>query len=77
MDDEGTFKFLAIVIVAILVISLLINAFLASDPHSFSAPPIRIQGYLTSSGTPAPGYYIAPGNIETGSPGLGHIPPSK
>ena len=55
MDDEGNFKFLVILIVAILIVSLLINAFLASDPRSLSTPPLRMQGYLTSNGDPAPG----------------------
>jgi hypothetical protein len=59
MDNDGDFKFLVIMIVGILVISLLINAFLASDPRSLSAPPIRMQGYVTGNGDPVSGYYIA------------------
>lgn len=59
MDNNGDFKFLVIIIVGILVISLLINAFLASDPRSLSAPPIRMQGYVTGNGDPVSGYYIA------------------
>jgi hypothetical protein len=71
LDDESNFKFLVILIVAILIVSLLINAFLSTDPRSLSTPPIRMQGYLTPAGDPAPGYYIAPDNYAPGSPDSG------
>jgi hypothetical protein len=48
-------------------VSLVINALLASDPASLSAPPIRMQGYITESGSPVMGYYLAPDQI-TGYP---------
>lgn len=60
MDDES-FKVLVIVVVAILVISLVINAFLATDLQSFSSPPLRAEGYFTERGDPMPGYYSVPG----------------
>lgn len=60
MNDES-FKVLVIVVVAILVISLVINACLATDLRSFSSPPLRAEGYLTERGDPMQGYYIAPG----------------
>jgi hypothetical protein len=72
LEDEGSFKFLVILIVAILIVSLLINAFLSSDPRSLSTPPIRMQGYLNPAGDPAPGYYLAPDNSASGSPDPGN-----
>jgi hypothetical protein len=59
VNDEA-FKELVLVVVAILVISLVINAFLSANPQSFSEPPLRIQGYITEHGDPVPGYYLAP-----------------
>jgi hypothetical protein len=65
MNDES-FKVLVIVVVAILVISLVINAFLATDPRSFSSPPLRAEGYFTEHGDPMPGYYSIPNHdIQT------------
>jgi hypothetical protein len=69
MNDEY-FKILALMVVAILVISLTINGFLASNPHSFSTPPVRVGGYFTQEGTPIPGYYLAPGQVPQ-SPMIG------
>jgi hypothetical protein len=57
MNDES-FKVLVLVVVAILVISLLMNAFFAADLQSFSSPPVRVTGYFTEKGEPLPGYYI-------------------
>jgi hypothetical protein len=58
---ECCFKTLVIAVTAVLVISLLINFFLASDSHVFSSPPLRMKGFIAESGDPAPGYYYAPG----------------
>ena len=58
--DKESLKVLVVVVTAILVVSLLINAFLAADLQSFSSPPVRIGGYFTVSGEPIPGYYPAP-----------------
>lgn len=58
--DKESLKVLVVVVTAILVVSLLINAFLAADLESFSSPPVRIGGYFTVSGEPIPGYYSAP-----------------
>jgi hypothetical protein len=77
LDDEGNFKFLVILIAAILIISLLINAFLASDLRSLSTPPIRMQGYLTSNGDPSPGYYVAPDSLVPGSGDPGYAQTCK
>jgi hypothetical protein len=60
VNDES-YKVLVLVVAAILVVSLVINAFLASDPRSFSSPPVRVGGYFTGHGDPLPGYYIEPG----------------
>ena len=72
MEDEN-FKVLVLVIVAFLVVSLMINAFLASDPHSFSSPPIRVGGYLTEQGEPIPGYYFVSDQLPRTSPGGGNL----
>lgn len=58
--DKESLKVLVVVVTTILVVSLLINAFLAADLQSFSLPPVRIGGYFTTSGEPIPGYYSAP-----------------
>ncbi len=58
--DKESYKVLVVVVTAILVVSLLINAFLAADPRSFSSPPLRVGGYFTEHGDPLPGYYRAP-----------------
>jgi len=58
--DKESVKVLVVVVTAILVVSLMINAFLAADLQSFSSPPVRIGGYFTASGEPIPGYYSAP-----------------
>ena len=68
MNDEY-FKVLVIVVASILVISLAINGFLATDPHAFSSPPARLGGYFTESGAPIPGYYPAPGQVPQSLPG--------
>lgn len=60
VNDES-YKVLVLVVAAILVVSLMINAFLAADPRSFSSPPFRVGGYFTEHGDPLPGYYIKPG----------------
>lgn len=57
--DKESLKVLVVVVTAILVVSLLINAFLATDLQSFSSPPLRIGGYFTAPGEPIPGYYSA------------------
>jgi hypothetical protein len=59
MEDDY-FKVLVLVVVAFLIVSLTINAFLATDPRFVSSPPIRVNGYLTERGDPIPGYYFAP-----------------
>jgi hypothetical protein len=59
MDNES-YKVLVVIVAAILVVSLLINAFLAADLQSFSSPPLKIGGYFTERGAPIPGYYLAP-----------------
>jgi len=64
MKDEN-FRVLVLVVVAFLVVSLIINAFLASDLHAFSSPPVRMNGYLTGKGDPMPGYYFAPARSGT------------
>ncbi len=56
--DEDSLKLVVTVVVAILAVSLLINAFLAADRHAFSSPPVRVAGYFTAQGEPVPGYYI-------------------
>ena len=67
MNDEY-FKVLVIVVTSILVISLVINGFLAANPHAFSTPPVRLGGYFTESGTPLMGYYLAPGQVPLSAP---------
>jgi hypothetical protein len=70
MKDEN-FKVLVLVVVAFLVVSLAINAFLASDPHSFSSPPARVNGYFTEQGEPLPGYYFVPDQFPRTIPDRG------
>jgi hypothetical protein len=71
IEDEN-FKVLVLVVVAFLIVSLAINAFLATDPRSVSDPPIRITGYLTEQGDPMPGYYFAPGQFPQFTPDGGN-----
>jgi hypothetical protein len=59
VDDEY-YKVLVIVVAAVLSVSLLINVILAADLNAFTRPPVRVHGYFTEKGEPAPGYYIAP-----------------
>lgn len=59
--NDGYFKVLVIAVTAILIVSLTINFLLASDPQALSGPPVRVTGYLTDMGEPAPGYFFAPG----------------
>ena len=58
MDDEY-YKVLVLAVTAILIVSLTINILLAADPEALSSPPIRVTGYMTGDGDPAPGYYAA------------------
>jgi hypothetical protein len=67
MKDD-CFKELVLVVVVFLVVSLMINAFLTSDPQSLSGPPLRITGYFTALGEPIPGYYLAPDQISRENP---------
>jgi hypothetical protein len=71
MKDEN-FKVMVLVVVAFLVVSLAINAFLASDPRSFSSPPVRMNGYFTEQGEPMPGYYFAPDQFPHAYPDQGN-----
>jgi hypothetical protein len=65
VDDEY-FRLLTVIVVAILTVSLLINALLASDPASVRGPPVRIHGYFEADGRPAAGYYTtAPGALPS------------
>ena len=50
--DEEYYKILVITVTAFLIISLAINFLLASDPHAFSSPPLRISGYPAVAGKP-------------------------
>jgi hypothetical protein len=75
VEDEN-FKVLVLVVVAFLVVSLTINAYLTTDPRSLSGPPIRISGYLTDQGEPIPGYYIA-GQSPQNDPDEGENQPGK
>lgn len=65
MDDDY-FRILVIAVAAILAVSLLINVILASDINAFTTPPVRVHGYFTQEGKPAPGYYVAPEKIPEG-----------
>lgn len=65
MDDD-CFRILVIAVAAILAVSLLINVILAADINAFTTPPVRVQGYFTQEGKPAPGYYVAPERIPDG-----------
>jgi hypothetical protein len=69
VDDEK-FQQLVMFITAILIVSLLINGFLAADPASVKGPPVKIHGYFDAHGRPIPGYYsAAPGALpESGQP---------
>jgi hypothetical protein len=58
VDDEY-FRLLAVIVVAILAVSLLINALLAADPGLVKGPPVRIHGFIGADGSPAAGYYTA------------------
>ncbi len=50
--DEEYVKVLVITVTAFLIISLAINFLLASDPHAFSSPPLRISGCPAAAGEP-------------------------
>jgi hypothetical protein len=64
VDDEN-FQLLVVFVAAILIVSLLINGFLAADPASVKGPPVRIHGYFGADGKPIPGYYsTAPGALS-------------
>jgi len=76
MKDES-YKILVIVVAAILVVSLMINAFLASDLQAFSSPPVRMGGYFTEHGDPLPGYYIEPGQYAALYGIIDKSPPCK
>ena len=61
--DEHSSKFLVLAVTAFLIVSLTINVLLASGPDAFSSPPLRVNGFITDQGEPAPGYYYAPGQV--------------
>ena len=74
VDDEY-FQLLVMFITAILVVSLLINGFLAADPASVKGPPVKIHGYFDANGRPIPGYYSAvPGALPEGGQTAGTVP---
>ncbi len=56
VDDEN-FQLLAVLVFAILLVSLLMNGLLTTFPVSVTGPPVRINGYFGPDGRPAPGYY--------------------
>ena len=74
MDDEY-FRLLAVIVIAILTVSLLMNFLLASDPAAVQGPPLRIYGYFNADGSPAAGYYTTtPGIHPAGETSDGTLP---